>query len=240
MAKHLAAGVWGRRHQFLSQLTPLALAVQLAVDNGLQDSGEGLILADVAHNPGGGGGGNTTALLRALLQAGAQGVLLAVFCDPPLAQQAHRLGVGQHFEAAFNSGAADDVFAQPLQHRVRVVALSDGEFVGRQGLVKGSRQQMGPTALLDLGGVQVAVISRRQQLLDPAQLDVLQVDLRQVRTLVVKSRGHFRAAFDGFAPEHRIIEVDGPGLTTPNLASLPLKHLPRPIFPLDPDMTWQP
>lgn len=240
VAKQLAAGVWGRRHQFLSQLTPLALAVQLAVDNGLQDSGEGLILADVADNPGGGGGGNTTALLRALLQAGAQGVLLAVFCDPPLAQQAHRLGVGQHFEAAFNSGAADDVFAQPLQHRVRVVALSDGEFVGRQGLVKGSRQQMGPTALLDLGGVQVAVISRRQQLLDPAQLDVLQVDLRQVRTLVVKSRGHFRAAFDGFAPEHRIIEVDGPGLTTPNLASLPLKHLPRPIFPLDPDMTWQP
>jgi microcystin degradation protein MlrC len=36
----------------------------------------------------------------------------------------------------------------------------------------------------------VAVISQRQQLLDPAQLDVLGVDIERVRTLVVKSRTH--------------------------------------------------
>ena len=66
---------------------------------------------------------------------------------------------------------------------------------GRRGMVQGSQRQMGPSALLDLGGVQVAVISLRQQLIDPAQLDVLGIDLAQMRTLVVKSRGHFRAAF---------------------------------------------
>ena len=79
-------------------------------------------------------------------------------------------------------------------HPARVVALSDGAFVGRKGLVKGSQQAMGPSALLDLGRVQVAVLSTRQQLLDPAQLEVLGVDLATVRTFVVKSRGHFRAA----------------------------------------------
>jgi len=120
-----------------------------------------------------------------------------------------------------------------------VLALSDGRFVGRRGFVKGSQRDMGPSALLDLGGVQVAVISQRQQLLDPAQLDVLGVDLADVRTLVVKSRGHFRAAFDAFAPAQRIFEVDCPGLTTPKLASLPWKHMPRPVYPLDDDAVWQ-
>ena len=97
---------------------------------------------------------------------------------------------------------------------------------------------MGASALLDLGGLRVAVISNRQQLLDPAQLDVLGVDISTVRTLVVKSRGHFRAAFEGFAPSDRVIEVDCPGLTTPNLRSLPWRHLPRPIFPIDEDAAW--
>ena len=97
---------------------------------------------------------------------------------------------------------------------------------------------MGASALLDLGGLQVAVITQRQQLLDPAQLEVLGVRLDGMRTLVVKSRGHFRAAYDDFAPPSRIVEVDGPGLTTPRLSRLPLRGIPRPVFPLDADAAW--
>ncbi|MFN9730389.1 MAG: M81 family metallopeptidase [Pseudomonadota bacterium] len=241
LARALGAAVWARRHDFLTPLTPLRDAVALAVANGLQSEGPRLILADVADNPGGGGGGNTTALLRALLDAGARQLLLAVFCDPPLAAEAHALGVGARFRAEFNRVTDSLGLAQALRAQSQVLALSDGRFVGRQGLVKGSAQQMGPSALLELdGGLQVVVITRRQQLLDPAQLDILGVDLARVRTLVVKSRGHFRAAFEGFAPAERIVEVDGPGLTTPNLRQLPLTRIPRPIFPLDAHTHWEP
>jgi microcystin degradation protein MlrC len=236
-ARALAQEVWARRRDFVTALTPLDEAVRLAVEAGTKEV-ERLILADVADNPGGGGGGNTTGLLRALLDAGVRGALLAVFTDAALAAEAHRLGVGARFKARFNRDAVADPFAQPLAHEARVVVLSDGAFVGRKGLVKGSMQTMGPSALLDLGGVQVAVISQRQQLLDPAQLDVLGVDLSRVRTLVVKSRGHFRAAFDDFAPPGRVVEVDAPGLTTPRLAVLGLAKLPRPCFPLDPETIW--
>ncbi len=69
---------------------------------------------------------------------------------------------------------------------------------------------------------------------------VLGVGLTQVRTLVVKSRGHFRAAFDDFAPPERILEVDCLGLTTPNLKSLPWRYMPRPIYPIDDHTTWSP
>ena len=238
LARQLALRVWQRRHDFITALTPLADAVHAAVLSGQQSAGPPLILADVADNPGGGGGGNVTALLQALLAAGAQHVLLGVFHDPALAEEAHQRGLGATFEARFNRDGGSDTFARPLLHGARVLALSDGAFVGRKGLVQGSAQTMGPSALLDLGPVQVAVISQRQQLLDPAQLDVLGVDLARVRTLVVKSRGHFRAAFEDFAPRDRIIEVDGPGLTTPNLRLLPLRRIPRPVFPLDPATVW--
>ena len=63
--------------------------------------------------------------------------------------------------------------------------------------------------------------------------------LRAWRSLIVKSRGHFRAAFDLLFADERIIEVDAPGLTTPILARVPYRNVPRPIFPLDDDMTWQ-
>ncbi|MGE0315382.1 MAG: M81 family metallopeptidase [Lautropia sp.] len=245
LARRLAEKVWARRHDFLTPLTPLADAVALAVQAGGEQAAQRrLILAEVGDNPGGGGTGNVTDLLAALLEAGARHVLLGVFCDPALAAQAHDLGVGARFAARFNrragTGQGREAFVRSLVHDATVRALSDGAFVGRRGLLAGSAQNMGPSALLDLGGVQVAVVSLRHQLLDPAQLEVLGVDLERdaVRTLVVKSRGHFRAAFEGFAPPGRIIEVDGPGLTTPRLHRLPLERIPRPVFPLDPDTAW--
>lgn len=161
-----------------------------------------------------------------------------------MAREAHPLGVGARFTARLNrSDAGGDRSAEPFTHEATVLGLSDGVFVGRKGLVRGSAQTKGPSALLELsgsGGRQVVVIWQRQQLLDPAQLDVLGVDLVRMRTLAVKSRGHLRAAFDEFAPPGRIVEVDGPGLTTPNLASRAPERVPRPIFPLDADVVWQP
>ena len=84
------------------------------------------------------------------------------------------------------------------------------------------------------------MISRRDQARDPAQFEVMGIDLSAVRVLVLKSRGHFRAAFDEFFSNEQIVEVDVPGLTTPVLSQVAWQRMPRPIYPLDPDMHWQP
>ena len=68
---------------------------------------------------------------------------------------------------------------------------------------------------------------------------VTQHRLPGVRCLMVKSRGHFRAGFDEFFGNEQIVEVDAPGLTTPILSPLPFQHVPRPIYPLDADMSWR-
>lgn len=249
LARKLAGDVWAARRRFVSALVPIEQAVAMAVEAGKDANLPPLILADVADNPGAGGGGNTVDLLQALIQAQVQGALLGVFTDTALAREAHTRGLGASFEAIFNRDAHDgtrrsreESAPSPgvscLRRRAQVLALSEGRFLGRRGLVAGTQREMGLSALLDLDGLRVAVISQRQQLLDPAQLDVLGVDLSTVRTLIVKSRGHFRAAFEGFAPPGRIVEVDCPGLTTPNLRSLSWRHLPRPVYPLDEDTVW--
>lgn len=56
----------------------------------------------------------------------------------------------------------------------------------------------------------------------------------------MKSRGHFRAGFLPWFPPEHVYEIDTAGLTSPVLERWPLEHIPRPSFPLDPDMTWSP
>ena len=45
-------------------------------------------------------------------------------------------------------------------------------------------------------------------------------DIAAARTVVVKSRGHFRGGFDEYFPPERVIEVDTPRLTSPVLERL--------------------
>jgi microcystin degradation protein MlrC len=92
---------------------------------------------------------------------------------------------------------------------------------------------MGPSALLDLGGIQLVVISNRCQCMDPRQFEMFGLDIAQARVVVVKSRGHFRGGFDEFFGPERIVEVDLPGLTSPMLARFEWTRLPRPVIPLD-------
>jgi microcystin degradation protein MlrC len=58
------------------------------------------------------------------------------------------------------------------------------------------------------------------------------IDPLAEKILVVKSTIHYRAAFEPIAAE--IIEVDGPGLSSSNLARFTYTRVRRPIFPLDP------
>lgn len=238
LALRLAAQVWSARERFTSRLTSLPDGVAAARAAG-RGEGPPVMLADVGDDPGAGGGGNTLDLLQALVAAGVERTVLGMFTDPALARHAHAVGVGGTFEAHFNQ-VRSGAFAQPWRHRAQVLALGDGRFFARRGLVQGTQREMGSCALLQVGGVQVAVISQRQQLMDPAQLEVLGVDLAQVRVLVAKGRRHFRAAFEGFANPKDILEVDCPGVTTPNLRALTWTRLPRPVFPIDEDAIWEP
>tara|TARA_B100000029_G_scaffold399658_1_gene398421 strand:+ start:300 stop:1841 length:1542 start_codon:yes stop_codon:yes gene_type:complete len=238
VASLIAERAWADRARYLARLTSLddAIARALAVSNDLDLPG--IILADVADNPGGGGRGNTTYILRRLHEENAQGVVVGMMIDPPLAAEAHQLGEGATFSALFNRDD-ENQFSQPYVAEATIECLASGPFLGRRGIYAGRRVNLGKCALLKLGESRVVVASHRQQCADPVFLERMGIDVSSVRTLVIKSRGHFRAGFDEFYAPENILEVDAPGLTTPVLERLGLTRVPRPIYPLDPDMSWR-
>ncbi len=238
LAEDIANRAWDMRQRFQKSLTSLDDAVAEAVKNAEDESRPPLIFADVADNPGGGGSGNTTWLLSGLYEAGARGVLFGIFHDPELAKMAHEQGEGAAFEATFNS-AGETEYSKRFKALVKVAKLSDGQCVGRRGLWGGRVLNLGPSALLDLGGlIQVVVVSIRKQCADPVFFEMFGLDIARARTVVVKSRGHFRAGFDEFFGPDQVIEVDAPGLTSPVLTRFDFKNLPRPVYPMDPDTKW--
>ena len=239
LAREIAELGWTNRERFRPTLTSLEAATAMAVAAGKDPMRPALCFADVADNPGGGGRGNTTYVLEALLKAGAEGVLLGIFNDPPLADEAHRLGEGTSFLARFNR-AETQSFSKPFEAEAKVIRLSDGNCVGRRGIYGGTRLALGPSAALQVGGITVVVISNRHQCADPVFFEMFGLDIGKARSVIVKSRGHFRGGFDEFFSHDRIVEVDCPGLTSPMLGRFTWTKLPRPVIPLDDDVSWAP
>lgn len=235
----IAQRAWGMKERFKRGMMGLSDAVALAASVGRDRRRKPIILADVADNPGGGARGNTTYLLRALKAAGARGVIFGVFNDAALAARAHQLGEGATFTASFNTKETHE-FSLPFDCEAKVVKLTDGKYVGRRGVLRNVAADMGPSALLDLGGIQIVVITHRCQCMDPRQFESFGLDIAAARVVVVKSRGHFRGGFDEFFKPEQIYEVDCPGLTSPVLENFTWTKLPRPVYPLDEETTWTP
>ena len=110
----------------------------------------------------------------------------------------------------------------------------------------GLRVNLGQTAVLSLidgptmksppETVEVVVAESRRSTDDPEMLRMLGIDPVKRHVLILKSKGHFRAAFGPIVSE--ILDVDTGGAATLNLAPLNFKHVRRPIFPLDEGIVW--
>ena len=238
-AHTLAEHAWRERAAFTPELMSLPRAVELARRAGVEPGTSAVLLADVADNPGGGARGNTPFLLRALIEGGVQGAILGVVTDPALAAEAHAAGEGAAIEAHFNRDETT-VYSEAYTAPATVLKLHGGRGVGRRGQLAGCSFNLGASALLQVGGVQVVVITNRHQCHEPMFFEMFGLDIAAARTVVVKSRGHFRAAFDEFFPSQHIYNVDAPGLTSPMLARFDFRNLPRPVVPLDALADWSP
>jgi microcystin degradation protein MlrC len=214
-------------------LTPIADAIEIARSVG-DDNGP-VVLADVADNPGAGGSGDGTAILAALLDAGIDGAGLAVITDPEVVGQARQLGTG-HWGRFRLGGKFDRKHGPTLDIEARIRSIGEVAFTNRGPMGAGSRSRLGQTAVLEVrtdGGpsIDVIVCEHRIQVLEPEVFRACGIDPEQRRVLIVKSSVHYRAAFAPLAS--RLVDVDGPGLASPNLANFHYRRLRRPIWPLD-------
>jgi len=91
---------------------------------------------------------------------------------------------------------------------------------------------MGRTVVLKVGGVEVIVTEKRIQPYDAEVLRSVGIEPSDRKLIALKSAVHFRADYTPIA--HEILEVDTPGVHSPNLFSYDYQKLRHPIYPLDP------
>ena len=192
-----------------------------------------VVLADVGDNVGGGTPGDGTFLLQALLAAGARDCVITL-ADPEAVERAYQAGVGASVEMAVG-GKSDNWHGDPVQVHVTVERLTDGHYtVGETdhfAQLYGRRVEMGRCAVVRCEGVRLLLTERKTPPGDLAQLRSQGIVPEEQKIIVVKAAVAFRGAYQPIAAT--ILEVDTPGLCTPNLRRFPYQKLPRPLFPLD-------
>ena len=195
-----------------------------------------VILCDSADATSSGSTGDSTAVLQALLdQAPFDAVALANIVDPQAVAQAIEAGIGATITLQVGGKLAPDLF-QPVTLTGYVKTISDGTFIFKGPGMRGVPHHMGRTVVLYAGGIHLVVMERGVSQWDPQLYRSLGEEPTDARMVQVKSPMVFRAAYAGLYDE--VIFVDAPGAANPKLTALSWQHIPRPMYPFDPDVTW--
>lgn len=222
-ADGFAALIYAERSSFSEKIWPAVEGVAEAIR--LVTAGAStVVLADTQDNPGGGGSGDTTGLLQALIAGQAESVLFGALSDPLVAATAHEQGIGAEFDARLG-GRSGLPGQAPWPVRCRVLALGDGNFTATGPMYLGARMALGLSALLDIDGVHVAVVSHAVQTADQSILRHLGAEPAHYAIVAVKSSVHFRNDFTGIADD--ILVVAAPGAVVCDPGELVYRNVRR-------------
>jgi microcystin degradation protein MlrC len=230
MADALIGEVWEKRNRVALETTTVDDA--LAAIAVAESAGKPIVLADFGDNPGGGGYGDSTGLLRGMIDAGLEDAVFATIYDPVSVQTCIDNGLGAQVVLALG-GKIDPQFGEPIPVTGTVAAVTDGKFKLEGPMMAGVDVNMGPTVVLQVGGIRIIIASARYQAYDLMIFRHARIEPTQAPVIAVKSAHHFRAAFGPIASE--IICVDAGGLTSRNYQQFTYEKVRRPIFPLDMD-----
>ena len=225
---------WAERAKFVYQ--PEALPESMARAQASAESpGEGpVIILDHYDNTASGGTMDTTEVLAAVLDAGLDDVAVFGFYDPEVVEQMITAGVGAEVTVELGGKLPMPALAEqskPLALTGEVKLISNGKFKARVAMSRGLTINMGRAAVLSVGGVDIAIISRHIEPYDPECFRALGMEPTQRKFIMLKSRIHYRVGFMPIAKE--IVECAGVGVCTSDYDQLTFEHVRRPIYPLD-------
>ena len=220
-AEALANDIWDQRRnlQFDVETASIDEAIGMAVES--PDST--VFITDSGDNITAGAAGDGTLVLERLLAHHVSNAVLAGIVDPEAVERCVNAGVGAEIELAIG-GKIDYVFSKPLSISGTVLRLCKGE--------SGSEKV---DAVLQVDGVTLVLLSGHRAFTDPLHFQAVEIDPLAFKIVVVKEGYLFQALRD-IAP--RAIMALTPGFANQTLESLEYTQVRRPIFPLDPDMTW--
>lgn len=232
-ADHLAKYIWDMREFFV----PKCLTPGEAMDLAVASKKEGyIVINEFSDNPGGGTPGDGTHLLREFLTRDLPGTIFGYIYDPAAVDflANHKVGDVVSF---YLGGRTEKIHGEPIYiENAKICCISDGNFIQTSPMFEGIPATTSTSVRVKVGNVDIIICSYLRQTFDDRPFVVTGADVSQYRYVGLKSAHHFKAFFKDRAAE--IIPCDPPGLQSSNMTLYSFKKLPRPIFPLDKDVSF--
>jgi microcystin degradation protein MlrC len=220
LAARLAAEVWERRAEFGPDVE--TAPVDECIARALAAPEPTVFISDSGDNVTAGGAGDIPLFIERLLAAGAERAVVGGIADPEAVAACAAAGVAARISLAIG-GKLDPVHGRPLPVT---------------GTVRHLHPEGSPTlAALQVGGVTVILTSDRRAFASFGAFEAAGVRPLEQKIVVVKL-GYLFPELRDRAP--RALMALSPGFTTLRLDTLPYRRIPRPIYPLDPEVAWQP
>ena len=235
LARELCTLAWERRAEFVYEPESLALSVSRA--GKLTDFP--VVIADHGDNCGAGGSCDDMTVLAEMLAQGLDGIVAGPFWDPGAVEQL--IAAGEDADVEISVGGKTDVPAVNQRgHSIpvsgRVQRITDGRFTVTGPMQTGLQVNLGRTAVLATGRMQLVLCEERWEPYDLGCFSHAGIDVHRARYILIKSRQHFRAGFEPIA--RHIVLAAGPGVCSSDYSQFEFHNLSRPIYPLDAQMSW--
>ncbi|MCP4767872.1 MAG: M81 family metallopeptidase [Gammaproteobacteria bacterium] len=230
----LCAMAWERRADFIFEAEALSASIERV--KSLNEFP--IVVADHGDNSGAGGSSDDLTVLEEMLNHGLTDIITGPIWDPQAVAQ--MIATGEGAEVALSIGGKTDVVAiNQVGHgmlcRGRVSKITNGRFTLVGPMQTGLVVNIGRSVVLDIGAAKMLVSEERWEPYDPGCFTHAGLHPEEFRYILIKSRQHFRAAYEPIA-EHVVLAA-GPGVCSSDYAQFPFARLTRPIYPLDLDTT---
>lgn len=165
---------------------------------------------------------DSTYLLAALIERGVQGAAVPFIWDAAAAEFAYKAGAGSTVQLQLG-GHSSDKAGPTLDVTARVVWAGLKQYRVSGTYMQGMPVDLGMTALLDINGISVSVVSVFAFGVDGDPFTIFGMRPEDFDIIVLRSKTHFRAFYEPLAKE--ILIVDTPDYGLADLTLLPYQHV---------------
>ena len=226
---------WRRRAEFVFHPEPL----ETSITHAKTLEGGPIIIADHGDNSGAGGPSDDMSVIAEMLDQGLSDIVAGPIWDPEAVAILHEAGLGAEVTLEVGGKTATPsmgLTGRGLKLSGKVASLTDGRFTITGPMMTGFAVDLGRTAVLDTGRLELVVSEHRCEPYDLGYISHTGIDPTKKTYVVVKSRQHFRAGFEPIA--RHIVLAAGPGVCSSDHEKFPFTRLTRPIYPFDPETSW--
>ena len=231
-ARRLAARMWSLRDRFRFPIHPVEEAVRL----GRAVEGRPVVLNELADCTLGGASGDVVSTARYLYEHAIGPSAAVGVVDAVSAPDAVAAGVGQPVRLSIGGRVCTED-NPPLEFEGTVRSVHR-DVHGRTSIHSGYETPVGAIAVVEGRGLSIVLIERAGKLGGPTFLEEVGLDPAAMEFIVVKEGLNPLVTYKDVAAD--ILMVDSPGFDRQIPRPRDYSRLRRPVYPLDPEMSWDP